>query len=52
MVLGLNGVVIKSHGNATPLAFAQAIKNCVEFVEKDINKLIIEELKMVNFVNE
>ena len=52
MVLGLNGVVIKSHGRATPEAFAQALKNCLEFVKKDINKLIIEELKLVIFVNE
>jgi glycerol-3-phosphate acyltransferase PlsX len=52
MVLGLNGVVIKSHGRATPEAFAQALKNCLEFVERDINKLIIEELKLVNFVND
>ena len=52
VVLGLNGVVVKSHGNASPEAFAQALKNCLEFVKKDINKLIIEELKMVNFVNE
>ena len=52
MVLGLNGVVIKSHGSATPEGFAQALNNCLEFVARDINKLIIEELKMVNFVNE
>ena len=52
MVLGLNGVVIKSHGNATPEAFAQALKNCLEFVERDINKLIIEELKLINFIND
>mgnify|MGYP002152041945 CR=1 FL=1 len=52
MVLGLNGVVIKSHGNATPEAFAQALNNCLEFIKKDINKLIIEELELVNFVNE
>ena len=52
MVLGLNGVVIKSHGKATPEAFAQAIKNCLEFVEKDINNLIIQELKLVKFTNE
>ena len=52
IVLGLNGIVIKSHGSATPEAFAQALKNCLEFIKKDINKLIIEELKMVNFVNE
>ena len=52
MVLGLNGIVIKSHGSATPEAFAQALKNCLEFVERDINKLIMEELKLVNFENE
>ncbi len=52
IVLGLNGIVVKSHGNATPEAFAQALKNCLEFIKKDINKLIIEELKKVNFVNE
>ena len=52
MVLGLNGIVVKSHGSASPEAFAQALKNCMQFVERDINKLIIEELKLVNFVNE
>ena len=52
MVLGLNGIVVKSHGSATPEAFAQAVENCSEFIKKDINKLIIEELKKVNFVNE
>ena len=51
MVLGLNGVVIKSHGSATPEAFAQALKNCLEFVERDINKLINDELKLINIVN-
>jgi len=48
MLHNINGFVIKSHGRATPEAFAQALKNCLEFVKKDINKLIIEELKLVN----
>ena len=52
MVLGLNSVVVKSHGSASPEAFSQALNNCSEFVKRDINKLIIEELKLVNFVNE
>ena len=52
MVLGLNSVVVKSHGNAGPVAFAQALKNCAEFLKNDINKLIINELKQVNFINE
>jgi len=52
IVLGLNGVVVKSHGKATPEAFAQALKNCLEFVKRDINKLIIEELRLVDFVHD
>ena len=52
IVLGLNGIVVKSHGSATPEAFSQAIKNCLEFVEKDINNLIIQELKLANFEND
>ena len=49
MVLGLKGIVIKSHGNATPVAFAQALKNCYDFVNRDINNLIKNELNLVNF---
>jgi len=52
MVLGLNSVVVKSHGSANPEAFAQALNNCSEFVKKDINKLIIDELELVKFVND
>ena len=52
IVLGLNGIVVKSHGSASPEAFAQALNNCMQFVERDINKLIIEELKLVEFVND
>ena len=42
IVIGLNGIVVKSHGSASPEAFAQALKNCMQFVERDINKLIIQ----------
>ena len=49
MVLGLNSVVVKSHGNASPVAFAQAIMNCLNILKNNINKLIIDELKLVNF---
>jgi len=52
MVLGLNSIVVKSHGSANPEAFAQALNNCSEFVKKDINRHIIDELKLVNFLNE
>ena len=37
MVLGLNSVVVKSHGSATPIAFAQALKNCYNFLKGNIN---------------
>ena len=49
MVLGLNSVVVKSHGNASPVAFAQAIMNCLNILKNNINQLIIDELKLVNF---
>ena len=52
MVLGLNSVVVKSHGSATPIAFAQALKNCYNFLKGNINTLIIDELKLINFSNE
>ncbi|ABD44515.1 fatty acid/phospholipid synthesis protein PlsX [Ehrlichia chaffeensis str. Heartland] len=44
MLLGLNGVVVKSHGNADKVAFAHAIKVTVNAVRNDINAKIIHEL--------
>ena len=52
MVLGLNSVVVKSHGNAKSFAFAQALKNCLNFLKGNINKLIIEELKLIKFIDD
>ena len=52
IVIGLNSIVVKSHGSANSLAFSQALKNCAEFIKADINNLIINELKLVNFINE
>jgi len=52
MVLGLNSVVVKSHGSANSQAFAVALKNCLNFLRCNINMLIIEELKLVNFIND
>ena len=40
--LGVNGISIKSHGNADPYAFSCAINKCYDFVLNDLNKKIIE----------
>ena len=39
-LIGVNGISIKSHGNASPLAFSSAIQRCYEFVNNDINEKI------------
>lgn len=45
-LLGLNGIVIKSHGNADPFSFKQAIIQAVMEVEKNIPQLIRSELEI------
>ncbi len=44
-LLGLNGISVKSHGNANPHAFSCAINKCYEFIINDLNKKIIESFK-------
>ena len=41
-LLGVNGISVKSHGNADPYAFSCAINKCYDFVLNDLNKKIIE----------
>ena len=45
ILIGLNGISVKSHGNANPLAFSYALKQCYNFITKDLNKKIIESIK-------
>lgn len=45
MLIGLNGIAIKSHGSADHKAFTRAIKVAVSIARKDINNRIIEEMK-------
>ena len=47
MVLGINGIVIKSHGSATPEAFAQALKNCLEFIKKESRNITVVSLTLL-----
>lgn len=44
MLVGLNGVVVKSHGSTDSIGFANAIKVAISLVENKINEQIIHEL--------
>jgi glycerol-3-phosphate acyltransferase PlsX len=45
MLVGLNGIVVKSHGSADKVSFANAIKVAISLVEGKINEQIIDEIK-------
>ena len=46
-LIGLNGISVKSHGNASPIAFSHALKQCHNFITNDLNKKIIKSLKSI-----
>lgn len=43
-LLGLNGLVVKAHGSSTDIEIKQAIKQCIQFGEENINEKIKENL--------
>ena len=45
LFLGLNGVVVKSHGGTDAVGFANAIGNAVDMVTRDLNRHIAEDLE-------
>ena len=45
-LLGLNGIVIKSHGSADKLSFANAIEESILEVEKNVPEKIRQELEV------
>lgn len=45
MLVGLNGVVVKSHGSTDATGFGNAINVAISLVENKINQKIIDELK-------
>lgn len=47
MLVGLNGVVVKSHGGADSLACANAIAVAIELSVNNINKKIIQEIEIL-----
>ena len=47
LFLGLNGIVVKSHGGADALGFASAIDIAYEFAYEDIAKKIITNISKI-----
>ena len=45
MLVGLNGIVVKSHGGTDEVGFANAIKVAVSLTQDQINQKIIKEIK-------
>jgi glycerol-3-phosphate acyltransferase PlsX len=43
-LLGLKGVVIKSHGSADKYAFGQALRRAVDAVRNDVVRRITEQM--------
>ena len=46
-LIGLNGISVKSHGNANPIAFSYALKQCHNFITNNLNKQIINSIKNI-----
>ena len=46
-LIGLNGISVKSHGNANPVAFSYALKQCHNFITNNLNKQIIKSIKNI-----
>ncbi len=45
ILIGLNGVSIKSHGSASPLAFSHALNKCYDMISNKLNMQIINSIK-------
>ncbi len=43
-LLGLNGLAVKTHGSSTAIEISNSIKQCVTFVENNINEKIKESI--------
>lgn len=49
--LGLNGIVVKSHGGATELGVATAIGNAAKMVRADLTRRIAQDLSAIGAAN-
>ena len=45
ILIGLNGVSIKSHGNASPIAFSHALNKCQKSIINNLNQKITDSMK-------
>jgi len=52
MLVGLNGIVVKSHGNADKISFANAVKNTTNLIKNKINDEITNSLQSFDFEKE
>jgi glycerol-3-phosphate acyltransferase PlsX len=52
MLIGLNGIVVKSHGSTDKIGFANAIRVAMSLVEDKINDKIIQEVRSSGFEGE
>lgn len=50
--LGLNGIVIKSHGGADELAFACAVQEAIVEIDKNIPELLRQQVRAVLLTND
>jgi len=48
VLLGLNGIVVKTHGSSRERAVMNAIRVATEEVEHDLNKMILREIAQAN----
>ena len=48
LFVGLNGVVVKSHGGTDAVGFANAIGVAVDMIARDLNTKIGEELERIS----
>ena len=45
-MLGLKGLVVKTHGNSKAAEIQHALEQCITFKEKQINDLFRNEMKL------
>ncbi|MEC8546246.1 MAG: hypothetical protein VXY43_05205, partial [Pseudomonadota bacterium] len=50
MFLGLNGIVVKSHGSADANGFASAVGVAIDVVDADISKTIAADIEKMQIL--
>ncbi|MDA7705440.1 phosphate acyltransferase PlsX [Rickettsiales bacterium] len=50
MLIGLNGIVVKSHGSADARSFANAINVAISLIEDKINERIVQEIESSSYL--